>query len=86
MVSIRVAAGERLSLRTGEWATHAGQLGTTYIDMRVVDVGGEPTDVPGWLRVRGHGLDCQWESVQCPEPWCLELLVKVEALYDATNR
>ncbi|MCX4468979.1 hypothetical protein OOK41_01395 [Micromonospora sp. NBC_01655] len=82
---IEIPAGTRLSLRAGEWATHADQLGTTSIDLRVMNVGGEPTGVPGWVRVRGHGLDCRL-APRCLHPWCLELLVQVEALYDAANR
>ncbi|GAA2716125.1 hypothetical protein ACFY2R_08355 [Micromonospora olivasterospora] len=85
-MEIRLPADTRLSLRAGEWATHGGQLGTTYLDLRVVDVGGEPTDVPGWVRVRGHGLECRWASVDCPEPWCIEITARSEALYDAANR
>lgn len=80
-----VPAGTRLSLPAGRWATHANQLGATPIDLRVVEVGVEPTDFPGWIRVRGHGLDCRTDPA-CRYPWCLEFLVQVEALYDAANR
>ncbi|WP_320067844.1 hypothetical protein [Micromonospora sp. RTGN7] len=85
MAEIVIPAGTRVSLAAGEWATHAEQLGATPIDLRVVEVDALPAGVPGWTRVRGHGLDCRPDPVG-PHPWCLEIVVRVEALYDAANR
>lgn len=42
MVRIEVPADAQLPLRAAKWATHAEQLGTTSIDLPVMEVGGEP--------------------------------------------
>lgn len=84
MAAPMVPPDSRLSLRAGEWAGRGGEPGATYLDVRVVDVGESAES--GWVRVRGHSLECWWEQRRCPEPWCIEVLVRTEALYDAVNR
>jgi hypothetical protein len=54
-----------------------------YLDLRVVDVQPADRDEVAW--VRGHGLDCSWETVDCRQPWCHELLVTVAALRRAAG-
>ncbi|MFI6332902.1 hypothetical protein ACIBBG_31925 [Micromonospora chersina] len=82
----QVPADTRLSLRAGEWATHLGQLGTVYLDLRTVDVGGQSEGLDGWVWVRAHTPECRWESVACARDWCVKVAVRAEALYDAANR
>ncbi|WP_433687420.1 hypothetical protein ACQP0I_30185 [Micromonospora carbonacea] len=80
-----LTAGTRLSLPAGGWATHAEQLCDTDANVVVVEVGDEPAGLPGWVRLRGHAVDCRLDPT-CPHPWCLELLVRAEALRDAATQ
>ncbi|MDG4798986.1 hypothetical protein [Micromonospora sp. WMMD980] len=80
-----IPAGTRVSLRPGEWASHMGQLGTIYMDVRVVKVG-DMEGVPGWVWLLVHMPECHWESVACAREWCVKVAVWIPALYDAVNR
>ncbi|WP_146605706.1 hypothetical protein [Micromonospora craterilacus] len=35
---------------------------------------------PKYAWVYGHGIDCSWESSDCTQPWCFEILVRVDVL------
>jgi hypothetical protein len=70
--------GTRLSIRAGEWLIGPGQPGHTYHDLRIVSV--HDSDDPAFAWVRGHGMECAWESSDCTAPWCWELLVDVDVL------
>ncbi|MET7949195.1 hypothetical protein [Micromonospora sp. NPDC005324] len=70
--------GTRLSVRPGEWQTAPGQPGHTYHDIRIVSVHESPDPAHAW--VRGHGLECAWESADCDKPFCFEVLVDVDVL------
>ncbi|MFC4146637.1 hypothetical protein ACFO0M_10250 [Micromonospora mangrovi] len=83
---VTVPAGTRVSLRAGEWASHLGQLGTIHLDIRTVEVDGELEGMTGWTWVRGHALECSWESSDCTRDWCIKVAVQDTALYDAANR
>ncbi|MBM0275789.1 hypothetical protein [Micromonospora tarensis] len=77
------AAGTRVSVRPGDWLISPGQPGHTYHDIRVVSV--HDSDDPAFVWLRGHGLECAWESSDCTAPWCWELLVDVDVLAEAAD-
>ncbi|MEV5768324.1 hypothetical protein AB0L34_27635 [Micromonospora sp. NPDC052213] len=72
------AAGDRVSVRAGEWQPSPGIVGQTYHDLRVVSV--HESHDPAYAWVYAHGVDCAWESADCTAPWCFELLVAVDVL------
>ncbi|MFG3709232.1 hypothetical protein ACGF7U_31500 [Micromonospora sp. NPDC047670] len=72
------AAGDRVSVRPGEWQSSPGIVGQTYHDIRIVHIHQSHDAV--WAWVYGHGMECAWPSADCDRPWCWELLVAVEVL------
>lgn len=75
------AAGDRVSMRPGEWQSSPGVPGHSYRDIRIVSV--HDSHDPEYAWVYGHGLECAWESADCTAPWCCELLVSVHVLAEA---
>ncbi|MEU6387674.1 hypothetical protein ABZ847_29425 [Streptomyces bauhiniae] len=84
MTAPAIAPGTRISLRAGEWVTHEGVIAEMYVDLRLVEVA--ETHPLGLLWIHAHGLDCRWESVNCPAPWCIRVAVPPDTLRDAANR
>lgn len=78
-----VPAGSLLPLTPDEWISPQ-LLPGQYVDVWVVQVcTAAPVPRPGWVWVRGHdsSRDCE-----CGQPWCLELMVSVDALRRRTER
>jgi hypothetical protein len=74
-----IPAGTIVRLAADEWYPRPGVVGHTSAEVRVVRI--DPAgaaDTVAWIR--GHGVECAWESVDCPQPWCYEVLVRVEVL------
>ncbi|MCG5470916.1 hypothetical protein LADH09A_004888 [Micromonospora sp. LAH09] len=70
--------GTRLSVRPGEWKPGPDGDGHTYHDIVVVSV--HESHEPAYWWVYGHGPECSWESADCTQPWCFEVLVDLDVL------
>ncbi|MET8254780.1 hypothetical protein [Micromonospora sp. NPDC005197] len=70
--------GTRMSVRPTEWQPSPGIEGQTHHDIVIVSV--HESHDPRFAWVYGHGPDCAWESADCSQPFCFEVLVSVDVL------
>ncbi|MBM0275073.1 hypothetical protein [Micromonospora tarensis] len=70
-------------MRPGDWLVEPGRPGHIHYDIRVVSI--HDSSDPAYHWVRGHGLECTWESAECTAPWCWEVLVDVDVLAEAAD-
>lgn len=70
--------GTRVSVRPGEWQPLHDVHGDSYRDFVVVSVHASLN--PSWAWVYGHDVDCTYESADCAQPWCVEVLIAIDVL------
>ncbi|MEV4760571.1 hypothetical protein AB0J86_36460 [Micromonospora sp. NPDC049559] len=74
--------GTHLALAPYEWYPRVGVRGQAELHLWLVDAQPLNTEL-AW--VRGHGLECSWDSSDCDLPWCREILVTIRALHRAAG-
>ena len=72
--------GTHISLRAGNWFVEPNVPASHTIEVRVVAVQQVTADV---VSIDAHGLDCTWQSVNCQEPWCIQVLAPLAVLAEA---
>ena len=80
-MTVDVPAGTRLVLGPDDWYPRPGVKRT---DLVLVVVRVHPAD-GGVAWVCGHQPACTYETSDCCQPWCVEVLVSVEALQRAAG-